>query len=71
VTSDLFAPPGVPWQRVSPALTKVRRILAIPPLALVAVITGALAAMQVGSGWLTVLFTVVAVLALAIAAWRA
>jgi len=69
VTSDLFAPPGAPWQRVSPALTKVRRILAIPPLVLIAVITGALAAGRVGSEWLTVLFTVVAIAALAIAAW--
>jgi uncharacterized protein len=69
VTSDLFAPPGAPWQRVSPALTKVRRILAIPPLVLIAVITGALGATGVGSGWLTALFTAVAVVALAIAAW--
>ena len=69
MTSDLFAPPGAPWQRVSPALTKVRRILAIPPLVLVAVVTGALAATRVGSGWLTGVFAVVAVGALAIAAW--
>ena len=69
MTSDLFAPPGAPWQRVSPALTKVRRILAIPPLMLVSVVTGSLAASRVGSGWLTILFAVVAIVALAGAAW--
>ena len=69
MTSDLFTPPGAPWQRVSPALTKVRRILAIPPLVLIAVITGTLAATGVGSGWLTALFAVVAVMALGGAAW--
>jgi membrane protein YdbS with pleckstrin-like domain len=69
VTSDLFAPPGAPWQRVSPDLTKVRRILAIPPLVLVAVVTGSLAATRIGPGWLTALFLVVAVAALSGAAW--
>ena len=69
MTSDLFAPPGAPWQRVSPALTKVRRILAIPPLALIAVVTASLAATGVGPGWLTLLFGVVAVVAVTAAAW--
>ncbi len=67
--SDLFAPPGAPWKRVSPALTKVRRILAIPPLALIAVVTASLAATGVGPGWLTLLFGVVAVVAVTAAAW--
>ena len=69
MTSDLFAPPGAPWQRVSPNLTKVRRILAIPPLVLIAVVTGSLAATGVGPGWLTVLFGVIAVFALGLGAW--
>lgn len=69
MTSDLFAPPGAPWKRVSPALTKVRRIMAIPPLALIAVVTATLAAAGVGPEWLTLLFGVAAVAALAAAAW--
>jgi membrane protein YdbS with pleckstrin-like domain len=69
VTSDLFAPPGAPWQRVSPDLTKVRRILAIPPLLLVALVAGALAATRVGPDWLTIVFVAAAVGALGIAAW--
>ncbi|MGA9103630.1 PH domain-containing protein [Aeromicrobium sp.] len=69
MTSDLFAPPDAPWRRVSPALTKVRRILAIPPLVLVAVVTAALAATQVGPGWLTLLFAVLAIAAVSAAAW--
>lgn len=69
MTSDLFAPPGAPWQRVSPALTKVRRILRIPLLVLVAVVTATLAITRAGPGWLTPLVAVVAVGALALAAW--
>ena len=69
MTSDLFAPPGAPWLRVSSDLTKVRRILAIPPLVLIAAVTGSLSAMQIGPGWLTVLFGVIAVAVLGIAAW--
>ena len=69
MTSDLFAPPGAPWQRVSPALTKVRRILAIPPLVLLGLVTATLAAIRLGPAWLTVLFAVVAIAALTSAAW--
>lgn len=69
MTSDLFDPPGAPWQRVSPALTKVRRILALPPLLLVALVTGTLAGTRLGPTWLTALFTAAAVIALATAAW--
>ena len=69
MTSDLFDSPAVPWQRVSPELTKVRRILAIPPLGVIAVVTGALAVTQVGPGWLTVLFYVAALAALGGAGW--
>ena len=69
MTSDLFDPPGAPWQRVSPALTKVRRILALPPLLLVGAVTVILAATGLGPLWLTGLFTVVAALAVATAVW--
>jgi membrane protein YdbS with pleckstrin-like domain len=69
VTSDLFAPPGAPWQRISPALTKVRRILAIPPLVLIGVVAVVLAAVQVGPGWLTIVFAALAASFLGLAAW--
>ena len=69
MTSDLFAPPSAPWQRVSPALTKVRRILAIPPLMLIGIVTVTLAVTLLGPTWLTVLFAVVAIAALGGAAW--
>ncbi len=69
MTSDLFAPPGAPWQRISPALTKVRRILAIPPLLLIGVVAAALVAFQVGPGWLTIVFIALAVLFLGLAVW--
>jgi len=69
VTSDLFAPPGAPWQRVSPALTKVRRILAIPPLVLLGLVMAILAVTRLGPTWLTILFAVVAIGALGGAAW--
>jgi uncharacterized protein len=69
VTSDLFAPPGAPWQRVSPALTKVRRILAVPPFVLVGIVTATLAATGPGPTWLRILFAVVAIAAMGGAAW--
>ena len=69
MTSDLFAPPGAPWQRVSSNLTTVRRILAIPPLLLIAVVVASLAASRIGPGWLTMLFVVLAAAAVGGAAW--
>jgi membrane protein YdbS with pleckstrin-like domain len=69
VTEDLFDPPGITWNRVSPALAKVRRILAVPPLLVVAVVAAGLAATGDLVVWLTVLLAVVAVGALAGAGW--
>ena len=69
MTSDLFDPPGAPWQRVSPALTKVRRVLAIPPLLLVGAATAVLAAIGLGPTWLTAVLAAIAVVALGTAAW--
>ena len=69
MTSDLFAPPGAPWQRVSPALTKVRRILAIPPLVLIGLVMAAPAVTGLGPTWLIILFAVIAIAALGGAAW--
>jgi uncharacterized protein len=69
VTEDLFDPPGITWNRVSPSLTKVRRILALPPLLVLAVAAGAVSAAGVGGTWLTILFVVIAVCALAGAGW--
>lgn len=69
MSEDLFDPPGITWNRVSPALTKVRRILAIPPLLVLAVVAAAVVAAGVGGTWLTLLFVVVAVSAVAGAGW--
>ena len=69
MTSDLFTPPGTPWKHVSPDLTKVRRILAVPPLVLAAVVTGGLAVAEVAPAWLTALLYAAALAALAGAAW--
>jgi membrane protein YdbS with pleckstrin-like domain len=69
VSSDLFSPPGITWNRVSPALTKVRRILAIPPLVVTGLVASAVAATGVGPAWLTVLLAVIALVLLGIAAW--
>ena len=69
MTSDLFAPPGAPWQRVSPALTKVRRILAIPPLVLIGLVMATLAATRLGPTWLTIVFALVAIAAMGGAVW--
>jgi len=69
VTSDLFAPPGAPWQRISPELTKVRRILAIPPLLLIGVVAVALAAFQVGPDWLTIVLAALAAFFLGLTVW--
>ena len=69
MSEDLFDPPGITWNRVSPALTKVRRILAVPPLLILAVVAAAVAAAGIGGTWLTALFLVVAIGALAGAGW--
>lgn len=69
MTSDLFSPPGITWNRVSPALTKVRRLLAVPPLLALGVVTGAVAGAGVGPTWLTVLLTLVALAFLGAAGW--
>ncbi len=69
MTSDLFSPPGVTWKRVSPALTKVRRILAIPPLVFAGVVTAVIAMFGGGPAWLTGLFTALAVVFWGGAGW--
>lgn len=69
VTSDLFDPPGITWTRVSPALVKVRRLLAVPPLVLAGAALAVPAAMGVGPTWLTVALAVGAVAGFAAAAW--
>ena len=66
---ELFAPPGVTWQRVSPNLTKVRRILGVPPLVVLGLAAAAVAAVGVGPGWLTVLLGIVALVLWAAAGW--
>ncbi|MGI9084273.1 MAG: PH domain-containing protein [Aeromicrobium sp.] len=69
MTDDLFSPPGITWNRVSPALTKVRRILAIPPMLVVGAASAVLAIVGVGPAWLTALLSVLAVTLLALTAW--
>lgn len=69
MTEDLFDPPGITWTRVSPALAKVRRILAVPPLVAIALATGLVAVLGVGPSWLSVLLGVVAVAVLGLAGW--
>lgn len=51
VSDDLFDPPGTTWTRVSPALTTVRRIVIVPPLLLISVLSAAAFALWSGSGW--------------------
>lgn len=69
MTSDLFEPPGITWTRVSPALTKVRRILAVPIVLVVAVVSGALAGVGLGPTWLIAVLAIVAIGMLALAGW--
>jgi membrane protein YdbS with pleckstrin-like domain len=68
VSDALFDPPGITWTRVSPALTTVRRILLVPPLVVVAIALVAGALVWMDGAWTTVLL-VLAVVALATAAW--
>lgn len=63
---DLFAPPAGEWQRVSPRLSTVRRILILVPIAGLAIAAIAVIALTLGWGWLVVL---VGALALAFASW--
>lgn len=63
---DLFSPPAGNWQRVSPRLATVRRILIIIPLALVALIAIIVVAVVLGWWWLVIL---IALLAGLVAAW--
>ncbi len=69
MTSDLFDPPGITWTRVSPALVKVRRLLAVPPLVIVGLAGGTAAVLGAGPTWFTVALAVAAVTVLAGAAW--
>jgi membrane protein YdbS with pleckstrin-like domain len=69
VSEDLFDPPGITWTRVSPALAKVRRILAIPPLLIAALVAAGVAVWGIGPSWLTVVVLVVAAGFLALAGW--
>lgn len=63
---DLFAPPVGKWQRVSPRLSTVRRILILAPIVLVAIAAIVPLALATDLWWLVAL---IAVLALASAGW--
>jgi membrane protein YdbS with pleckstrin-like domain len=51
---DLFAPPGNPWQRVSPALARVRRVVLSACLGVLAVAAVVLTVVLGLPGWLLV-----------------
>lgn len=68
MSDALFDAPGTTWTRVSPALATVRRILLVPPLVVVAIALVAGALVWVEGTWSTALL-VLAVVALATAAW--
>ena len=63
---DLFTPPSGDWQRVSPKLATIRRILILVPVA-VAVVVQLVILLAVGDIWL--IGVLVIVLALAVGAW--
>ena len=63
---DLFTPPSGDWQRVSPKLATIRRILILVPVA-VAIVVQLVILLAVGDIWL--IGVLVIVLALAVGAW--
>ncbi len=63
---DLFSPPGGHWQRVSPQLATVRRILLITPLAIIGLAAIAVVAVVLHWLWLVLLIAILVVL---LAAW--
>ena len=63
---DLFTPPSGDWQRVSPKLATIRRILILVPVA-IAVVVQFVILLAVGDIWL--IGVLVIVLALAVGAW--
>jgi membrane protein YdbS with pleckstrin-like domain len=63
---DLFAPPGTPWQRVSPRLAVVRRVILTVFLTLGLAVLVAVAVLLPVPAWLPVLL---GVLFLALAGW--
>jgi membrane protein YdbS with pleckstrin-like domain len=65
---DLFAPPGTAWQRVSPALTRMRRTLLLAVSAVVVVAATVLLLVVGAPVWLLAL-AVVAVLGAAASGW--
>ena len=66
---DLFAAPDRPWQRVSPRLAAVRRIVAIPGPLVVGLALIALAGPGAMPGWIRATTAVVGIGLLALAAW--
>lgn len=63
---DLFAPPVGEWQRVSPKLCAVRRILILVPMGIIATAAIVPLALATDLWWLVIL---IAVLAVTFAAW--
>lgn len=66
---DLFAAPDQPWQRVSPRLAALRRLIAVPGPLVVGLALGAFAALDTVPGWVRVITAALGVIALALAAW--
>lgn len=63
---DLFTPPSGDWQRVSPKLATIRRILILVPVT-VAILVQLVILLAVGDIWLIGILVIV--LALAVGAW--
>lgn len=63
---DLFAPPVGEWQRVSPRLSAVRRILILVPIGIIATAAMVPLALATDLWWLVAL---IAVLAVALGVW--
>lgn len=69
MSHDLFRPLDAPWQGVSPALATARRLLGVPPLLLLALALGLVAALVSTPAWATVVLWAVVVVLVGVAAW--
>lgn len=69
MTDDLFRPDAVHWEPVSAALATARRLIAVPPLVVLALVLAVCAALLDLPSWITLLLGGLAVVATASAAW--
>lgn len=69
MTDDLFRPDAVHWAPVSPALATARRLLAVPPLVLLALVLAVGAVLLDLPSWTALLLGGLGVVALGVAVW--